>query len=67
MFNIKIKEKIYMKKTYINPTLKVVKTKGARLLAGSGNQLMGMRGDYKSGTVTMGSRRSSFSDWDEDE
>ena len=54
-----------MKKTYINPTLKVVKTKGARLMTGS-NQLMGMRGNYDSGTVTMGARRSSFSDWDEE-
>ena len=54
-----------MKKTYVNPTLKVVKAKGARLLAGS-NQLMGMRGNYN-GDVTMGARRSSFSDWDEEE
>ena len=54
-----------MKKTYINPTLKVVKAKGARLMTGSAPKLQ-MRGDYD-GTVTMGSRRSSFSDWDEDE
>ena len=54
-----------MKKTYINPTLKVVKAKGARLMTGSAPKLQ-MRGDYNSGTVTMGSRRSSFSDWDEE-
>ena len=52
-----------MKKTYINPTLKVVKAKGARILAGS---TMRMRGNYNSSTVTMGGRRAEFSDWDEE-
>ena len=49
-----------MKKTYINPTLKVVKAKGARLLAGS-LQLK----DVNAGK-SMG-RSARFSDWSEDE
>ena len=52
-----------MKKIYKNPTLKVVKTRGARLMQTS---TMRMRGDYNSSTVTMGGRRAEFSDWDEE-
>lgn len=54
-----------MKKTYKNPTLKVVKTKGARLLAGSA------QGTLTSTSITarggFGARRAEFSDWDEEE
>ena len=53
-----------MKKTYKNPTLKVVKTRGARLMQTS---TMQVRGNYNSSTVTMGGRRAEFSDWDEEE
>lgn len=49
-----------MKKTYINPTLKVVKAKGARLLAGS-LQLKDMNAGKSMG------RRAEFSDWDDEE
>lgn len=53
-----------MKKTYINPNVKVVKINTSKhILAGS--EQMGMRGDYESGTVTIGSRRKSV--WDDDE
>lgn len=54
-----------MKKTYINPTLKVVKTRGARILAGS------EQGTLTGTSITsrggFGARRSEFSDWDEEE
>ena len=53
-----------MKKTYKSPTVKVVKTKMQRILAGS---------DFsKSSAKTMtkgsfGARGAEFSDWDEEE
>ena len=52
-----------MKKTYKNPTLKVVKVKGARLMQASANvTLYG-----KNATGTGMGREAEFSDWDEDE
>ena len=50
-----------MKKTYKNPTLKVVKVNPARILAGS----PGLTGTYSGGTVL--SRQSDFSDWSDEE
>ena len=50
-----------MKKTYKNPTLKVVKTKGARLMQAS----VKMYG--KNATTAGMGRRAEFSDWDEEE
>ena len=52
-----------MKKTYINPTLKVVKTRGARILAGSDIKVGTA---YKKDGAVLG-RRAEFSDWDEEE
>lgn len=52
-----------MKKTYKNPTLKVVKIQAARIMAGSPNPVF----DPNSKTATMEGRRARFSDWDEDE
>ena len=51
-----------MKKIYINPDIKVVmiNTSGHML-----NSSMDCLGDYDSGTVTIGSRRGTI--WDEDE
>ena len=60
MFNIKIKEKIFMKKTYKIPTLKVVKTKGARLMQASAKMF------GKNATSAGMGRRAEFSDWDEE-
>ncbi len=52
-----------MKKTYINPNVTVVLiTTAKHMLSGSN---MEMRGEYKSGTVTIGSRGNS--DWDDEE
>ena len=48
-----------MKKTYINPDVKVVKINAHRLLAGSD---MGMNGNYDSGTITIGGRDFDFDD-----
>ena len=50
-----------MKKTYINPTLKVVKTKGARLMQASAKMF------GKNATSAGMGRRAEFSDWDEEE
>lgn len=50
-----------MKKTYINPTLKVVKAQPARVIATSIRQGV----EWKSGTAN--GRRSSFSDWSDDD
>ena len=52
-----------MKKTYIIPIIQVVKIQSACILAGSNMQ---MRGDYD-GSVTIGARSASFSDWDDGE
>ena len=50
-----------MKKTYMNPTLKVVVLRAkAQMLAGSEN--MGMNGNYDSGTVTIAGRDFDFDD-----
>ena len=49
-----------MKKTYMNPTLKVVVLRAkAQMLAGSEN--MTMRGDYGSG-ITIAGREMDFDD-----
>ena len=53
-----------MKKTYINPTLTVVKIKPAHLLAGSFNDPLG--DTNVDGGAALG-REASFSDWGEDE
>ena len=50
-----------MKKTYINPTFKVVNVRPAQFIAAS----VPMYGTNAT-TAAMG-RRSEFSDWDEDE
>lgn len=50
-----------MKKTYIIPTLKVVKVQTTHLLTGSPE----LTGTYSGGTVL--SRQGGGSDWDEDE
>ena len=52
-----------MKKTYINPEMKiVVLNTTCHMLAESD---MGMKGDYNSETVTMGSKGGAF--WDDDD
>ena len=51
-----------MKKTYIIPTLNVVKIQPTSLL----NESMGMQGNYDSEKVTIGARRSRFSKWEDD-
>ena len=53
-----------MKKTYMIPTMKVVKIQSACILAGSNMQV---QGDYDEKTVTVGARRAHFSDWEEEE
>jgi hypothetical protein len=50
-----------MKKTYMIPTMKVVKIQPARILAGSPD----LTGTYNGGKVL--SRQARFSDWDEEE
>ena len=50
-----------MKKTYIIPTLKVVKIQTTTILAGS----PGLTGTYNGGTVL--SRQDADSDWNEEE
>ena len=56
------KEKITMKKTYMTPTLQVVKVKTASILAGSVPQLMGDETTATSGNL---GREAMFSDFDE--
>ena len=51
-----------MKKTYSNPTLKVVKIQTTQILAGSPTPKLS--GET---TTTMEARRARFSDWDEEE
>ena len=51
-----------MKKTYINPTLKVVTIQSAQILAGSE---IGKGGDYNGGTPQA--RRARFSTWEDEE
>ena len=51
-----------MKKTYINPTLNVVKIQPTSLL----NESMGMKGDLDN-NVTIGARRARFSNWEDEE
>ena len=53
-----------MKKTYLNPTLKVVKIQPTHLLAGSD---MGIIDDYDSEKVQIGARRARFSTWEDEE
>ena len=53
-----------MKKTYINPTIKVVTIQTARFLASSEQVRVG---DNYNGTATIESRQGSGFDWDEDE
>lgn len=50
-----------MKKTYCNPTLKVVKIQTTQILAGSPQ----LTGTYNGGTIL--SREARFSDFDEEE
>ena len=51
-----------MKKTYIIPTLNVVKIQPTSLL----NESMGMKGDLND-DVTVGARRARFSNWEEED
>lgn len=53
-----------MKKTYINPTIQIVKIQTVQMLASS--EQVGLRGDYNSGTVTIASREGRGF-WDDDE
>lgn len=53
-----------MKKTYINPTIKVVKIKSALLLTGSEQIKVGSNYD---GTTTIESRQNRGSIWDDDD
>lgn len=57
-----------MKKTYKNPTIKVVKVKTIGMIATSQTQ-RSLRGasSYTEGGTLSGARRSSFTDWDEEE
>lgn len=51
-----------MKKTYINPTMKVVTIQSAQILAGSE---IGKGGDY--GGAQIQTRRARFSTWEDEE
>ncbi len=52
-----------MKKTYIIPSMEIVKIQAQhQMLAGS---TVNMKGDYDSSSITMGSREGSF--WDDEE
>ena len=53
-----------MKKTYKSPTVKVVKTKMQRILAGSAYGT-GLKGKASKNYETLG-REAEFSDWDEE-
>ena len=53
-----------MKKTYIDPTIKIVKIKPALLLSGSEQIKVGSNYD---GTTTIESRRNRGSIWDDEE
>lgn len=53
-----------MKKTYKNPTIKVVNMQPRTLLAGSAKGL-NVRGTASKGYQTLG-REAEFSDWDEE-
>ncbi len=52
-----------MKKTYKNPTLKIVNVKPAQFIATSGQ--VGL-GDSYDGTYSFSSRGSRYSTWEED-
>ena len=55
-----------MKKTYISPDVKVFEAHIRNvILDGSPNNTMGVNGDYDSETVTIGSRKDTF--WDDEE
>ena len=54
-----------MKKTYKSPTVKVVKTKMQRILAGSANGA-GLMGKKASKNYETLGREAEFSDWDEE-
>ena len=51
-----------MKKTYINPNMEVVKIASRmQMLAGSGEETMGNKGDYGTGSgITLGGRQMDF-------
>jgi len=53
-----------MKKTYMIPTLKVVKVQPAQLMTDS---TMNVKGNYDSETISIGARQSRFSRWEEDD
>lgn len=53
-----------MKKTYMIPTLKVVKVQPAQFIAASQPGLMDSKTEYTSGNL---GRRSRFSRWEEDD
>ena len=52
-----------MKKTYMIPTLKVVKVQPAQLMTDS---TMNVNGNYNSETISIGARQGRFSRWEED-
>ena len=56
-----------MKKTYKNPTIKVVKVKTIGMIATSQTQRsLSGASSYTEGGTLSGARRSSFTDWDEE-
>ena len=54
-----------MKKTYMIPTLQVVKIQPAQFIAASLNA--SMEGNSINNSNDFGARRARFSDWDEEE
>ncbi len=56
-----------MKKTYINPNIKVVMINTSGHMLSGSNDSMGHQGDYNSETVTIGSRRDRKTVWDDEE
>ena len=50
-----------MKKTYINPTMEVVKVATQQMLADS--VTLGAKGDYSSSSITLGGRDDDGDDW----
>ncbi len=54
-----------MKKTYKNPTLKIVNVKPAQFIAAS--QTIGLSSTNYNGTATIESRGSRYSEWEDDD
>lgn len=52
-----------MKKTYINPTLEVVKVNMQQQMLSGSTQNLGAKGDYSSSSITLGGRDNDGDDW----